>query len=82
MPLEETAPNNPVEKVEQPGTNSRHVEETGMRNRKPEGAPVDVDLGGEFMEQYDGPRGEITDEMNNLVRNKVCSLHRLGFKQL
>lgn len=34
-------------------------------------APKDGDLGGKWLEQYTGPRTELTDEANTQVRNKI-----------
>lgn len=36
-------------------------------------APKDGDLGGRWLATYTGPRPELTDELNNKVRNKIDS---------
>lgn len=33
--------------------------------------PVDGDLGSKWLAQYTGPRPELTDELNNQVRNRI-----------
>ena len=34
-------------------------------------APKDGDLGGRWLAQYTGPRPELTDELNNKIRNRI-----------
>lgn len=53
--------------------NQENVEDAGTKAGKllTSTAPKDGDLGGQWLARYNGPRPELTDELNSKIRNRI-----------
>lgn len=66
-----SAPIHPAEKTEAVHYDQPETEESKTKGLLGNTAPKDGDLGSRWLATYTGPRPELTDELNNQIRNRI-----------